>query len=115
VGGGVDGEVVAAYLQGVGGGGDRAGVGGGGDLGAVDVEAQGGAVVGLGQIAPGVGGQGGRAVGVAVGAAGDQAGVGFRGIGRGGFEVVVVVALVDHVPPDGGDGRRVHPGLERHP
>ena len=31
------------------------------------------------------------------------------------IEVVVVVALVDHVAPGAGDGGRVDPGLERHP
>src|SRR4029079_11011761 len=53
--------VVAADPQGVVGGLDGAGGGAGGDLGAVDVEPQGGAVVGEGDVGPRVGGVGVRA------------------------------------------------------
>ena len=86
-----------------------------GDLSAVDVEAEGCAVVGLGQVRPAVGGERGGPEGIGVAAAGDRARVRPRGVGRGRLEVEVVVALVDHVTPVGVDGRGVDPRLERHP
>ena len=108
-------DAVAADLERVGRGGDRAGVGGGGDLGAVDVQTQGGAVVGLGEVASRCWPTGRRCRKRRRSCRRRSAGVGPGAVAGGAFEVVVVVALVDHVAPVGVDGRGVDPGFERQP
>ena len=64
---------------------------------------------------PGAGGELGGAVGLAVAAADDHARVRPLAVARGRLQVVVVVALVDDVPPGRSLTSRVDPRLQRHP
>src|SRR4029077_13905432 len=65
----------------------------------VDVEVYRRAVVSRRQVGPGVGRNVGRANGLGVSAAHDDTSNGIGGIIGGRGEVVVVIALVNHVPP----------------
>ena len=82
--------------------------------GTVDVEANVGAVVREREMRPPADREDGRPVTVGVAAADDRSAVRCAaGVGCG-LQVVVVVALLDHVAPARGDLRGVDPGFERH-
>ena len=107
-------EGIAADRERARGRGDRARLRRGAGEVAVDVEAEGGAVVGGCQVRPGVDSEGGRTVGLGIAAADDRAAGRSTRLVRSRLEVVVVVALLDHVAPLVGDRRGPDPRLERH-
>ena len=106
-------DAVATDLQRIARGFDAAGAGRAGDERAVDVQPQRGAVIGQGQVGPGVGAQRRGAEGFDVRAADDHS-AGRLAVVRGGFEIVVVVPFVDHVAPGVRHDRGQDPGFQRH-